>query len=219
MKRFGIYLVCIGMLIFTLACGAQSPTTVTEQPPVDASKLQAPIIKLGDTWVFEVKRLGATVPYVKWSEKVISKEGDRFVVLLTDLNSQAQTRITYGPGWAPLSKQDVGGPTSFDLAQGKQPLSFPLWIGKRWKDTYKEKLKGDAPSILFRNQYTTVKEENLEVPAGSFDTWHIQISQNWVERFYSELWHQWYAPKAKRIIKLSAPGHFTMRMLSFTPAE
>jgi hypothetical protein len=219
MKKIIIYFSCICLSAILAACGAQPTAKVAEEPSPAEAKLQAPDIKVGDTWVFELKRLYASTPHVSWSEKVISLDGNRIVCMQTDLSNKTTAKIIYGPGWTPLSRQVSSAAASNHVPKGKIPLSFPLWIGKRWKDSYSDMLNDNPPLILFRNQYTVVKKEALRLPAGEFDTWRIQISQNWVERFYSEQWHQWYSPVAKRIVKTSAPGHFTMQMLKFIPAK
>ena len=224
MKKLLVYIFVAGLAMLAMACGSPpQPAGLAEKPAEKPEpirpKLQGPDIALGDTWVFEVKRIGASVPYVKWSEKVTAINTDRIVCLHTDLSTRKQAEITYGPGWTPLSKNVRSPGMSNYVPKGKLPVSFPLWLGKRWKDSYAEELNGDAPRIMFRNQYTVVKQEKLQTPAGTFQTWRIQISQNWVERFYSEQWHQWYAPEVGRIVRISAPGHFAMQLVSFIPAR
>ena len=219
MKTTLLYSVVVLVLALAVGCGSPPPIQAPEKPPVDSSELQTPNIQKGDTWVFELKRQHASTPYVKWTEQVVAVDRSRITCRVSDHTGRPIAMLVYGPDWRPLGLKMLSNAPLPLFARGQKPLLFPLWVGKRWKDAYSARLNGDPPLIPFRNQYTVVKQESLRAPAGTFDTWRIQISQNWVERFYSEQWHQWYAPQAKRIIKVSAPGHFTMNLLSYTPGS
>lgn len=82
-------------------------------------------------------------------------------------------------------------------------LDFPLFVGKRWTDSYKGKSVSGA-FFEYTNAYTVTEYTKIKVEAGEFEAFRIQKKQ------WNKVWSPsakpaeeiyYYAPRAKVVIK------------------
>ncbi|MDY6793090.1 MAG: hypothetical protein SWH54_17630 [Thermodesulfobacteriota bacterium] len=92
-----------------------------------------------------------------------------------------------------------------------KPLSFPLFIGKKWSDKYRSKSKG-GKYCHYENDYIVKNYETVFTKAGSFQAFKIFQRQYNKDDGWKGTNHYWYAPAVKLVVK-SSPSWKTGREL------
>jgi hypothetical protein len=78
-------------------------------------------------------------------------------------------------------------------------LSFPLFVGKAWSHSYKNReLSGD---VLRQASYRVTAHEQVTVTAGIFRAFRVEGTDQRSDRRYPIVVSLWYAPEAKAIVK------------------
>jgi hypothetical protein len=80
-------------------------------------------------------------------------------------------------------------------------LVFPLFVGKKWRDTYNIYLSAGLIEFSITNSYAVDKYETINTKAGSFKTFRINRRWSITGRNYEGLEKYWYAPEIKCIVK------------------
>ncbi len=156
-------------------------TAVLAQPAAEKPK-----IVVGDKWQFA----STTEPGAKadtWSRTVVEVLGED------------RLRVKFGAGtlgeydgamdWMPDGNPDYR----------RQLVAYPLALGKEWPVAR----RFANPSTSETGKAKVVAQEQVTVPAGTFQCWRVEAEASLVNKTYSErrIWTRWYCPEVKWIAK------------------
>ena len=165
--------------------------TTGEPGPWDGSTpVTAPVMEVGDSWVFE----GFSSVHGKdtYSEKIIETGKGGYVISQVSEVDEHRRLISIDTNKSYPNLILVDG------------LEFPLSVGKKWQRRFEGKsVEGRIHKYI--NTYKVLKIEQKTVKAGTFLTLKIRNSQKIIDELKPHNKYIWYAPDAKRII-LTKPG-------------
>ncbi len=160
-------------LLVALACGLGAVSAAaqeSEQPPPGAPSAPLPVLRVGDCWQyrnFNVRKGEAET--IRCVMKVVN---DGYVMetagRIIGLARYDRNLVWLG---------SIGADRTIRQPARSQPplrLKFPLWVGKRWSDSYRaldEKLGG---FFRFANVYLVETLEKVTVPAGTFVAFRVR---------------------------------------------
>ena len=137
-----------------------------------------PALKAGDNWV--IKETIENAAAKTWAERrqtyTIERVGSANVLLGVKLeNSPAPAEEhLIGPDWSILKNFNGEQVTT------AKPLSFPLTVGKSWTIEFTDPTPaGRVKSTHYRDTYTVIGWEDVEVPAGKFHALKIEDNGTW----------------------------------------
>jgi hypothetical protein len=82
--------------------------------------------------------------------------------------------------------------------------NFPYWVGKRWNAHFKSESEG-GPGFFYVNKFVVLGKEMATVSAGTFEAFKVRYDQQVASSSRANfVYHFWYAPKAKIIVKLES---------------
>jgi hypothetical protein len=152
----------------------------------DKPALYYPIRK-GDTWVYETKgrKDGTSTEYVQVVTKVETKEGVVHVTL--GMVEGGETAL-----WAEVEVSQAGVVSRIAAGRKLDPpkavIKLPFKPGEKWH--YQPNPEGGGP--VGKRTYTSVAEEEVEVPAGKYKA--IRIDETWEDRGGPMRSSHWFAP-------------------------
>ena len=79
-----------------------------------------------------------------------------------------------------------------------QPLTWPLKVGKKWKNVFTMERPQEESSTDFELEVVVAKLEEVTVPAGKFKAFKIEVYNSRSGKLGSEYW---YSPKVKWFVK------------------
>jgi hypothetical protein len=171
----------------------QGLVTVDREPPSGAEVFGAPSWKVGDRFVYQkggVSRLSFRVESTADGvHRCVDEQAGLVTLVGVDLSEHGQ------------EKPDAPELTiSYDPAD--HPISWPLWVGKRWSCHVVRRAEGqeDVPLVI---NYECDGVDEVKVPAGTFRSLRIwrrarpARSGNYVERVSLE----WYAPEVGAFVR------------------
>lgn len=91
-----------------------------------------------------------------------------------------------------------GGRLTLKRDSPYQFFSWPLEIGKEWKNSFLSENIQEKSSQTFDLRMVIVKIEEIKVPAGTFETFKIEAYDSYGGNLTSEYW---YSPKAKWFVR------------------
>ena len=171
----------------------------------------APVFKVGDSWKFRSQDVGNrrdptwyanTVQSADEKEVLLyGEQGDRKFWWIYDVKSnKLLMRFNYDADVA-----DKRGRKTADNSGNDARVQFPLQVGRKWPINEKflsaqyGRLENDLKAVV-----TAV--EKVKTEAGEFDAFKIEIEGRWNNRGSGNsgryLETQWYAPSAKRVVKI-----------------
>jgi hypothetical protein len=169
------------MSLLTATAWLMCSSVVFAQPTTDKPK-----IVVGDKWQFA----NITDPGAKmdtWSRAVVEvPEGDR---LRVKLGSGTIADYDGAMDWMPEGNLDYR----------RQLVAYPLGLGKEWSVAR----RFPNPSTSETGKARVAAQEQITVPAGTFQCWRIEAEASLVNKTYSErrIWTRWYCPEVKWIAK------------------
>ncbi len=97
-----------------------------------------------------------------------------------------------------LTTQGAGSYTSI----GQRYFDFPLSPGKTWRYSYYGQPAGGGSGLLTYFQDFRVRAcEDVSTPAGRFAAVKIEVEQSILGSARSGIYHVWYAPEVKNVVK------------------
>jgi len=155
--------------------------TVFSQPAADK-----PRIIVGDQWEFTSN----TKPTGKddtWSRTVLEVLADDRLRVRLDAGTLAD--YDGNMDWMPEGNPDFR----------RQLVAYPLAAGKEWSISR----RFPNPSTSETGKARVAAQEQVTVPAGTFQCWRVEAEASLVNKSYSErrLWKRWYCPEVKWIAK------------------
>jgi len=145
------------------------------------SKIPAPALKSGDSWVFQVTfDKGAKGFRSEVQDLSVDRvDSDGMVVgLKADGAPGDPVEHVVGHDWSIV--RIVNGAEVISA----KPLSFPLSVGETWVVDYTDpKQYGLQTSTVYHTRYTVVGWEDVETPAGKFHALKIEGKGTWQANF------------------------------------
>lgn len=92
----------------------------------------------------------------------------------------------------------LNGTLTIKRTPGSQTFSWPLYVGKEWRSTYLSENLTEKSSQNFDYRLVVSSLEKVQVPAGVFDAYKIDVYSAFSGNFLSEFW---YSPKTKWFVK------------------
>ena len=165
-------------------------------PPSGLIAMQKPNWTVGDQWVYEEKSPEARRIVVTEVVREDAFQGIPSYVVKRDNEESFYTKETLA-----LIATMEEGKLTLRRDQSAQIFSWPLVVGKEWRNTYaEENLKNKSKDAIDLSMLVSTIEETT-VPAGTFQAARIETYDPKSGRL---LFERWYAPQAKFSIKTRA---------------
>jgi len=165
--------------------------------------VQKPNWTVGDQWVYAEKSPEARKTVVR---EVIRE--DAFQGIPSYVVKRGDEESFYGKETIGLIATMEEGRLTLRRDKSDQLFSWPLVVGKEWRNTYaEENLKNKAKNAIDLSMVVSTIEE-ITVPAGTFEAARIDAYDTETGHL---LFERWYSPRAKYYVKTRA--YFTQEGL------
>lgn len=166
-----------------------------------AQSTDKPDVHVGDRWYWQHTDGKANEKDVTTIEDVIEVNPDNLKVRARVKGRSGSAIFTYTRDWDPV---DVGIARYDPMLQ---TLAFPLSVGKKWTSHADKQLFSNGKHGSFNLKAEVQAYEKVTVPAGTFDAYRVQVTVDATSNDEdANIGHttetQWYAPEAKRYVKL-----------------
>jgi hypothetical protein len=156
-------------------------------------KAERPEWKVGFEWRYAWKRPGESGTVTREIIREDTLEGIPCYVSRNGETEDFYTKDTLG-FLATMS----GGKLTFKQNPPSQFLSWPLEVGKMWRNTYTLDRLDRKSSQTFDTRFVVPRIEEITVSAGTFEAFKIENYNFETGRLEEEYW---YSPKVKRFVK------------------
>jgi hypothetical protein len=187
------------LLLLAALSGCAPPTPVppqsveTARPPRVEAKADRPEWKIGYEWQYSWKDPSGSGTLVK---EIIREEP--FAGVPSFVVRRGKSEDFYTKDVLGLLGTMSGGRIAVKRSAPFQTLSWPLEVGKEWTNSYITERPGEKSSESFENRIVVAKQEPVEVPAGTFDAFKIEIYNGRTGTLLNEYW---YGPEVKWFVK------------------
>jgi 5-deoxy-D-glucuronate isomerase len=169
---------------------AQGETKPIAQTGVKAEK---PEWKVGYEWRYAWKRPGGSGTFTRVLIREDKFENVPAYVVRVGKNEHFYVKENLGE-LATLS----GGKIASKRSAPYQPVSWPLEVGKEWRNSYTRENIEEKSSETFDYRWSVSSVEELKVPAGIFEAFKIEGYNFYTGNLMAECW---YSPKVKWFVK------------------
>jgi hypothetical protein len=97
-----------------------------------------------------------------------------------------------------LFARKAAGRVVFKRSEPRQNFLWPLEIGKEWTNSYSLENIQNNTSEMFNYRMVVAKAEEIMVPAGTFETFKVEVFTPRTGKLFGEYW---YSPTVKAVIK------------------
>jgi hypothetical protein len=171
-----------------------------EQQPAQAKpatppglKAERPEWKVGYEWRYAWKRPGRSGTYTNEVIREDIFEGIPAFVVRSGKNEDFYAKDVLG-----MFARTTGGKVIFKRDKPRQNLSWPLEVGKEWRNSYLRENIQEKSSQTFDYRMVAAKIEEVKVPAGTFEAFKVEVYVYHSGNLYAEYW---YSPKVKWLVK------------------
>ena len=100
-------------------------------------------------------------------------------------------------------------------------LNFPLWVGKRWSDSYRALDETLTGFHHFANLYVVEAVETIRISSQDILTFRIRRIRKSVASGESAEGHTWYAPAVRNVVRIQNnwPGGTNLILTGFKPSS
>jgi hypothetical protein len=171
---------------------------------------------VGDSWVTK----GYSHKHVSdiFHTKVTEVEEDGSFVTEVNAEKGGTYYLFYNNKYQVIKKMSSTGKLRKTPEPRPLPLSFPLFVGKKWSDKYYGTSVGGL-KYEYRNEYSVIKYEIVNTKAGSFKAFKIRRWNHNVDTGGQWCTAMWYSPELKCVIKSSHPYYTNTELLSYQLAK
>lgn len=155
---------------------------------------EAPVWNIGDKWIYRTAKGDLS------TREVLDVKKDLFILK----TGEAQDLRAYDKKSMNIkfliekSGKQIPSTGSF-----KKVLDFPMFVGKRWKDTVAGTASISKREVTFDNDFEIQGIEEVTTAAGTFKAFKIYHKQTFATTTVNSGWiRYWYAPPIKNIIKI-----------------
>lgn len=169
-----------------------SQTTVTSKSIMRSSaQADKPEWKVGNEWRYGWKVVDTSGTLTREVIREDTFSGVPSYVVRVGKNENFYTKDDLG-----LIATMSGGKVTLKRDASYEPLSWPLEVGKEWKSSF-TLLEGKV-SQTYNNRIVVAKVETIEVPAGIYEAFKIEVYSTYSGNLLSEYW---YSPQVKWFVK------------------
>jgi hypothetical protein len=174
---------------------AQTKTAAPESTVVvlNDEKVDKPEWKAGYEWRFAWKTPAGSGPLTREIVREEIVEGAPVYIMRVGKNEYSYTKDTLT-----LLTDVLNGKLTIKRTPGYQTFSWPLYVGKEWRSTYLSENLTEKSSQNFDYRLVVSSLEKVQVRAGVFDAYKIDIYSAYSGNFLSEYW---YSPRTKWFVK------------------
>ena len=193
---------CRWIAVVSCVLVAGSALAQNAPPP----KVDAPDIKVGDSWTFDTKD-GVKNVKVSTSVLTVTAVGDGLIRIDSKRADNGEvTKLTRTGELNLVATEIASGKAAYDPFYPS--FSFPLAAAKTWEkqNTYTRNYEADR-KVTSKMNAKVLGWEKVTVPAGTFDALKIEVTSvyngenlrgRWSGRSTDTIW---YAPEAKHFVK------------------
>lgn len=176
------------------ATAESRPETVQAKPIMrPGMKAEKPEWKVGFEWQYAWKRPGGSGTFTREIVREAIFEGVLCYVIRNGQEENFHPKDTLG-----LLATMSGGKLTFKRDVPFQPVSWPLEVGKMWRNTFTLERLEQKSSQTFDTRFVVPRIEEVAVPAGTFEAFKIENYNFDTGRLEAEYW---YSPKVRRFVK------------------
>lgn len=218
MKRTTLLTIFAALAVTACATGGNAPSAAAPSAsaaPATAATAHAPtaekpVIHVGDTYEFAGNFV--TVNCKRWEVKEVDKDGfnisqcGEYLSYISTANGNLVRIVT------------KSGDKAVQFSPTAQTLSFPLTTGKSWTGTYGGYTADDGSTWDSEVSCQVKAFETVKVAAGSMEAFRIECTDNWASGPFRgrSTSTNWYAPKAKTVVKaVNSTEKFNMELASY----
>jgi len=179
---------------------AAANVATTKTPPVEIKaagqpgvRAEKPEWKVGHQWTYAWTRPGRSGKYVSEIIREEPFEGTPSYVIRNEKNEDFYPKDALG-----LIARTTAGRLVFKRSSPFAQYSWPLEVGKESTISYLRENVPEKSSETFAYRTVVTKIEQVTVPAGTFETFKVEVYFSRTGNLYAEYW---YAPKVKRAVK------------------
>ena len=190
MKDFAFLVIALISFVFS---GCATEHKAIQTGPLLRQKYDAPTWNVGDYWKFQLsdKRW--------WVNEVVRVENDLYIVenpFATELEAYDKNSLDLEFLIAKDGRRSKPGVTEIYF-------DFPLYVGKKWsKMVTGPPTHGDRININYHLEYNCISQEDVTVPAGTFNALKIRYTQTNMIGPTSGVAYIWWSPIAKVPVKM-----------------
>ena len=158
-----------------------------------AFQTEKPVWKVGFKWEYEWERPDSSGTLTRRILRTETFENVPCYVLKIRRSESFYTRDVLG-----LLATKTRGKVTVKRDAPFQPLAWPLYVGRSWKNVFTMERPQDESSSNFDNEVVVAKFEEVVVPAGKFKAFKIDVYRSFDGELMSEYW---YSPQVKWFVK------------------
>jgi len=157
---------------------------------------EAPVWNIGDKWIYRTAK-GYLV-----TREVVDVKKDLFILKA----GEAQDLRAYDKKKMNIEFQiEKSGKQVPSTGSFRKVLDFPIFVGKRWKDTVAGTTSVSKREVTIDNDFEIQGIEEVTTAAGTFKAFKIYHKQTFSGPTLNSGWvRYWYAPPIKNIVKIEA---------------
>ncbi len=173
----------------------QKEGAAVEPKPITRAAVRAekPEWKVGYEWTYAWKQSGRSGTYTSEIVREDLFEGIPSYVVRSGKNENYYAKDVLGS----IARMS-GGRLVFKRSKPRQNLSWPLEVGKEWRNSYLRENIQEKSSQTFDYRMVVAKIEEVKVPAGAFEAFKVEVYISYSGSLFAEYW---YSPKVRRAIK------------------
>jgi hypothetical protein len=161
-----------------------------------SSKIEKPQWKPGNQWRYAWKRPGSSGTVTREVVREETFAGVPSYVVQVGKNENFYSKEVLG-----LLATMVGGKIIFKRDAPYQPLSWPLEVGKEWRNSFILERLEEKSSQKIDNRVVVSKVEAVKVPAGNYEALKIDVYDAYSGTLRTEYW---YSPEVKWFVRARA---------------
>lgn len=177
----------------TVAVSTQAPTPERKSITQTGAKTDRPEWKVGDRWRYNWKRVSTNGTLTREIIREDTFAGVPCYVVRVGKNETFFTKDGLG-----LLGSMSGGKVIFSRDAPYQPLSWPLEVGKEWQNSFTLERIELKSSQTYYYRIVVAGLDQVNVPAGTYDTFKITVYDAYSNRLLNEYW---YSPAVKWFVK------------------
>ena len=171
----------------------ESAPRQTSESKLTNLTIAKPEWKPGNQWRYGWKRPGTSGTLTREVLREESFAGVPAYVVRAGKNENFYAKEVLG-----LLATKAGGKITLRRDVPYQPLSWPLEVGKEWKNSYVLERLEEKSSQRYDNRIFVSKVEAVQVPAGTFETFKIEVYGAHSGNLQTEYW---YSPQVKWFVR------------------
>lgn len=175
------------------AAQAKPPSAEAKATLRSGPKADKPEWKVGYEWTYAWKRPDRSGTFTSEIIREEAFEGIPSFVVRNEKNEDYYAKDVLG-----MHARKTAGQLVFKRSSARVNYSWPLEVGKEWSDSYLRENIQERSSQTFNYRMVVPKMEEVTVPAGTFETFKVEVYIPRTGKLFAEYW---YSPRVKKAVK------------------